>query len=231
MKSLRSIDFLFDDFTETYMLFRDINKRCCKPLVRLNVLKGIMESLLTSFSVYFLLIYKLVIAKTISIGDFSASLNSIWRLSNQLTQLVGNVSGLYKNSIYCRKIVEFLNMDAPGTEMGNEKNLLSVPKEAKKIKIQNLCFSYDGKRNVLEDINLTIEPKQKIAIVGRNGSGKTTLIKMILGLYNNYQGDVLLDNKRIDSYNPMQLRDYFSCLFQDFQIYATTLEKNIYGRC
>ena len=228
MKSIRSIDFLFNDYAETYSTLRDINKQCCKPLVKLNALKGIMESILTSFSVYFLLIYKLVITKTISIGDFSASLSSIWRLSDQMTQLVGNVSGLYKGSIYCSKIIEFLNIDTLRLKSDNEKRLLPTPKEAKEIKIQNLYFSYDGKKNVLEDINLTIEPRQKIAIVGRNGSGKTTLIKIILGLYNNYQGNILLDNERIDSYNPLQLRDYFSCLFQDFQIYATTLEKNIY---
>jgi ATP-binding cassette subfamily B protein len=227
IKSTKDNRFLFTEFQEASTELLKTNKKMSKPLVRLYAFKGIMESLLTSFSVYFVLIYKLAVTKSIAIGDFSASVNSIWRLSDQLTQIVGNITQLYRNTIYGEKIYTFLHMEAD-EDVRKQQKKHSFPKSPGTLTVKNLYFSYDETTEILKDINLSIIPKQKIAIVGQNGSGKSTLVKLLIGFYNANSGQILLNNIPLKEYDFSQLYSYYHCLFQDFQIYATTLEQNLY---
>ena len=224
LKLLQRNEFIFEEQNEAYKNMHIENKKYGKKLVKLYAIKGLCESLLTSFAVYFLLIYKLMISKSIRVGDFSATVNSVWGLSNQLTQLVNNITNVYKHSIYCDKIFKFQDMDI---EYSDDLNKAMCPKTAKKIEIKNVYFSYNGKDNILNDINLTIKEGQKIAIVGENGSGKTTLVNLLLSLYQDYQGSILLDRKSISEYDRKELYKYMSCLFQDFNIYALSVSENV----
>ena len=67
-------------------------------------------------------------------------------------------------------------------------------KEKYEIKLEDVSFRYDGcSENVLENINLTLHPGEKLAVVGLNGAGKTTLVKLICGFYDPTEGRVLLN--------------------------------------
>ena len=82
---------------------------------------------------------------------------------------------------------EFLNKkindDIKGTEI----------KEIKKIEFKNVSFKYANGKYALHNINLQLDTGARVAFVGENGSGKTTLIKLILGLYQDYEGDIFID--------------------------------------
>ncbi|WP_412031794.1 ABC transporter ATP-binding protein [Metamycoplasma buccale] len=67
----------------------------------------------------------------------------------------------------------------------------------KLLETKNLTFSYNKKCNILEDINLSCHENQIVTLLGLNGSGKTTLLKLLAGLINKYDGEILVDNLSI----------------------------------
>jgi len=96
-----------------------------------------------------------------------------------------------------------------------------------KIEFKNLNFSYDGKREVLKDINLLVEPGQKVAFVGHTGSGKTTMTNMILRFFEPQSGSVLIDDQDIASISQKSLRENIWVVFQDNSLFNTTILNNI----
>ena len=95
------------------------------------------------------------------------------------------------------------------------------------IRFENVSFAYPGtKVNVLKDINVTIRPGEKVAIVGENGSGKSTFVNLLCGMFSPGQGKVFVGNETVDS-RLSRVRDTISVVFQDFGHYETTIRENI----
>jgi ATP-binding cassette subfamily B protein len=100
--------------------------------------------------------------------------------------------------------------------------------EPKTIEIKNLSFTYPDNTNpTLKNINLTIKPYEKIALVGYNGAGKTTLTNLMLRLYEASSGEILIDGENIKNCTVNSHRDRFSAVFQDFQIFSCSLGENV----
>jgi len=99
------------------------------------------------------------------------------------------------------------------------------------IKISKLTFKYkNSKSNILEDINLTIKPGEKIALVGKSGGGKTTLMNLLPKFYDIEQGEILLDGINIKDLKLKSLRNQFSLVTQDTILFNDTIMNNIaYG--
>ena len=84
------------------------------------------------------------------------------------------------------------------TILNKKKNNDITLTPGKNIVLSNVGFSY-GDNTTLEDINMIIKPGTKTAFVGESGSGKSTLVKLILGLYSNYSGNIKYDTYDIDA--------------------------------
>ena len=96
------------------------------------------------------------------------------------------------------------------------------------IELKNLCFAYpDQATDALHNINLVIEPGEKVAFIGPIGSGKTTLGKLILGLYQPTSGMVCLDATDIRQIDPADLRRFIGCVPQDIVLFRGTIRENI----
>ena len=96
------------------------------------------------------------------------------------------------------------------------------------LELKNVSFRYSGADTyALENINLVIKPGEKLAIVGLNGAGKTTLVKLLCGLYDPTEGEVLLNGKDIRIYNRDQYYTLFTAVFQEFNILAESVAANI----
>ncbi len=102
-----------------------------------------------------------------------------------------------------------------------------------KINFKNVSFSYNNELdedNVLKNINLTIEPGQTVAIVGRSGAGKTSLLSLIPRFYDNFQGEISIDDVNIKEYEIKNLRSHISLVGQNVTLFNDSLSKNInYG--
>lgn len=128
-----------------------------------------------------------------------------------------------ETSLYIEKIRDFLDMES---NIRNEKKY-EIPSDGACIECRNVCFGYDKEHMILNDINLTINQGQKIALVGFNGAGKTTLIKLLLRLYDPTSGNILLNGHDIREYDIAEYRRFIGVVFQDFQIYATNIRNNV----
>lgn len=96
------------------------------------------------------------------------------------------------------------------------------------IKLEHLTFTYPGgAAPVLQDINLTIHPGEKIALVGYNGAGKTTLTNLLLRLYEPTGGRILIGGQDIRDCTLQSHRDRFAAVFQDFQLFACRVGENV----
>ncbi len=95
------------------------------------------------------------------------------------------------------------------------------------IELRNVHFTYDGEREVINDVNITIKKGQTIALVGPSGGGKSTLSELIPRFYDVTEGDILFDGKSIKDYKQESLRQKMSIVSQETVLFNDTIEGNI----
>ena len=100
-----------------------------------------------------------------------------------------------------------------------------------KIEYENVSFDYSDGETVLRDINLKVEPKQTVALVGPSGAGKTTLVRLIPRLYDIKKGSVKVDGVDVKDWNLRHLRRNIAMVMQDDYLFSGTVTENIsYGK-
>lgn len=100
--------------------------------------------------------------------------------------------------------------------------------EINMIEMKNVTFSYpDGKETVLNNFNLKTKRGDKLLLKGPNGSGKSTIIRLILGLYDNYEGEILINSIDLKKLSKRSLRNRISIVSQKIFLFNDTIENNI----
>lgn len=167
-----------------------------------------------------------VVDSRISIGFFVSIINYFYNLTRIISWDLPNT--LYKHSIH-RELIKDLNefsfykinnhyLDKPAVNCTHFQTLEFI----------DVSFSYPGSTNkVLEHLSFLIEKGKHYAFVGKNGAGKSTITKIVLGLYDNYEGTILLNGRNLREYSPAELKSFFAPLFQDFANYYISLYDNI----
>ncbi len=169
--------------------------------------------------------YCVLVKDTLSAGDFVATFNGAHAVAMSFQFLtVWALARFSEQAKMIDKYREFLNADFK-IKNGGKKAEKTEPKE---IVVKNLSFTYpNNDKPTLEDINLTIKPYEKIALVGYNGAGKTTLTNLLLRLYDATEGAILIDGEDIRNATADSHRDRFAAVFQDFQIFSCSLGENV----
>ena len=102
------------------------------------------------------------------------------------------------------------------------------PGRTHEIRFEHVCFRYEGSgEDTIRDLNLTIRPGERLALVGPNGAGKTTLIKLLCGLYRPTSGTVYLDGRDIQSLDQRAVFREFAVVFQDVFAFSFPLSDNV----
>lgn len=100
-----------------------------------------------------------------------------------------------------------------------------------KIEFSQVSFGYDSNLQVLQDINLLIEPYQTVALVGKSGSGKSTLVKLLLRYFEPQTGQILIDGEDIRTLNVAKYRRRLAIVHQEVDVFNGTILDNLkYGR-
>lgn len=103
-----------------------------------------------------------------------------------------------------------------------------MPSGTLEIEFKDVSFKYPNTNNyIINHLNLKIDKKMKLAIVGLNGAGKTTIVKLLCGMFDIDEGEILINGKNIKNYNRKTLYAIFSIVFQDVNIFAFTIAENI----
>ncbi|MCP6167310.1 ATP-binding cassette domain-containing protein, partial [Klebsiella pneumoniae] len=85
-------------------------------------------------------------------------------------------------------------------------------KEIYEVKVSNLCFGYEEEFQVLKNINFSLNKSDIIHVKGTNGSGKSTLISLLIGYYDNYNGEIAINGIDLKTYNIKKIRKLISIL-------------------
>lgn len=144
---------------------------------------------------------------------------SIWftGLANAILEMIGC-------NLYVKVFREFL--DIPNARTNTEQ--IPSCKSGYKIQLEHVSFVYpNAKEAVLKDINFTIEPNEKIALVGMNGAGKSTLIKLLCGFYKPTSGTIYINDVDITTIDTSSLQKNISAIFQDTFIPHFTILENV----
>lgn len=169
--------------------------------------------------------YCVFVSKTVTAGDFVATFNGAWSIASSfsfLTVFLARNFAEQAKIIY--KIKEFLNRE---NKLSDGAHIAEIS-EPEKIELKNVSFTYPGSdKPTLKNINLTLNPYEKIALVGYNGAGKTTLTNLLLRLYDVTDGEILIGGRNIKEETIKSHRNRFSAVFQDFQLFAATLGENV----
>ncbi len=169
--------------------------------------------------------YLIIVCHSLSVGAFVAMYSAASKLMYSLASIFVIIPAVRENGLFSEKIVRLLNAEdhIEDADTGIEFN-----EEVKSIVLQNVNFKYPfGKNNIINNINIEIKKGEKIAFVGLNGAGKSTLIKLLLRFYDTNSGKIKVNGTDIKDYKIRDYRDKFAVIFQDFQIYAMPVMKNI----
>ena len=145
--------------------------------------------------------------------------NPIYQIFQLLTLLQSAIAGTNRAIVIAEQPKEVLS----DSETVNVKNLKGH------IKFKNLTFSYDNKKDVLNNISLDVKPGQVVGIVGPTGSGKTTIINLLTKFYDvtNEESDILIDDISIKNITKHSLREEVSIVLQDTFIFGASIYENI----
>lgn len=164
-----------------------------------------------------------VVSKAIGIGDLQYNLSMVSRLRSQSQALMDNVTMFLNNNTRLIELQEFMDI-APQTEKSGTK----LPSENPRIEFCNVSFRYpSSEQYVLKDCSFTIEPHEKIGLIGLNGAGKSTIVKLMFRFYDPEEGVIKLDGVDIKEYDVYAVRRVFGVLFQDYVTYCLPLREII----
>ncbi len=169
----------------------------------------------------------LVIGNGLSVSDFLLFFSAVGGFTAWVTGILGGFNTLHKQSLDISTVRECLEYPEP-FKFEDGEHIEAEADRLYEIRLENVSYRYPGAdKNTLTNINLTLHPGEKLAVVGLNGAGKTTLIKMICGFLDPTEGRVLLDGKDIRDYNRRDYYKMFSAVFQTFSLLAGTIATNV----
>lgn len=166
----------------------------------------------------------LMITQQLTVGQFIAAEIVILTILNSVEKLIVNLDSVYDVLTAVEKIEQV-------TDKENEKQgtVLYTPQNKKgmAVSIQNLSFGYPGSGLVVKHISLEANPGEKVCITGNDGSGKSSLLRLLTGMYDNFEGNILINGIPLKNYNLQQLRQKMGVLISQQDIFEGTLMENI----
>ncbi|MDE7218889.1 MAG: ABC transporter ATP-binding protein/permease [Oscillospiraceae bacterium] len=183
-------------------------------------------TLLRSGAAYGLLI-AMALRGELTAARFVLYFTAVSGFAQWVTGIFAGLSKLHQQSLDLSILREFMEAPEP-FRFEDGKPLAVKPDYLYTLELRDVSFRYPGAdHDALSHVSLTIRPGEKLAVVGKNGAGKTTLIKLLCGLYDPTEGQVLLDGEDIRQFDRRDYYKHFAAVFQQFSILAGTLAENV----
>ena len=159
----------------------------------------------------------------ITAGTMYAFIQYINRLFDPLIEVTQNFSTLQTSMVSAGRV--FALIDERTYEPLQKDGQVKI--QEGNIRFEHVCFSYDGKHPILDDISFSVNKGETIAFVGHTGSGKSSIINVLMRFYEFQSGRVLLDDVDIRNYSQEELRKNIGLVLQDPFLYHGTIKSNI----
>lgn len=161
-----------------------------------------------------------------TIGQISTFLSYANQYTKPFNEITGVITELQSAFASARRVFAVLDeepevSDENGIEMKDSTGL---------IEIKNVSFSYVPEKPLIQNLNLTVKPGQRIAIVGPTGCGKTTFINLLMRFYDVTEGEILIDGVNIKDIKRKDLRSLYGMVLQETWLFTGSVKENIaYG--
>jgi ATP-binding cassette, subfamily B, bacterial len=214
--------------TERYADISDGLQRQTVGLAKQKLLFGSFLSLLGTigyYGTYAFVIYETVQGK-LSIGTLTFLAGAIAGASANIQLVFSTFSTIADQALFLSDLLEFF---AVKPKITAKPGALPVPRPIRHgFEFRHVSFSYPGSAQpVLRDVNFTLEPQERVALVGQNGEGKTTIVKLLTRLYDVTSGQILLDGVDLREFDPETVWKEIGVIFQDFMRYEMPATDNI----
>lgn len=223
IKEIRNLglhDYLMNRFKKLREKFFSQNININKKKTIFTALYDLLN-LLISFLIVVLASLEAVTG-LILVGNFMTYINTSSKIETSIRNIVNAMFSLYQETMYVDNISNYLSYD-----MADNNGTIKIS-SIDTIEFKNVSYRYQNQNKyALKKINLKIKKGDTIAIVGKNGSGKSTLIKILSGQYNDFEGEVLINNIDIKKIDIKSLFKQINILFQDFNKFQFTIKENI----
>lgn len=163
-----------------------------------------------------------ILSGVITYGALMIFVNGTSTIKHFLDVFIRSVNSLNSSYISFVKILKFNNDFLPENDCGK----LSLEK-INNIQIENLNFSYNENKQILNNINIKVDSNDKIAIIGKTGSGKTTLVNLLCRFYELKDGTIKINGQDYKKYELSDLREQIGYVMQDVVIFEGNVFENI----
>ena len=168
----------------------------------------------------------IAIAGGITVGGLTSFLSYASSYGKPFNEITGVVTE-FQNALACaERLFEVIDAEI---EVDQGKNEITEIKG--KIEFKDVAFSYDKSKKLIQNLNLTVEPGQRVAIVGPTGAGKSTIINLLMRFYDVDEGQILLDGVDIREIPLEKLRTSFGMVLQETWLKQDSIKNNIAMAC
>lgn len=159
------------------------------------------------------------------LASFNAPINTLLGIAAKMQEIRGDIRRI-DDVLHQKEDVRFFPTAVESKAPSNNENI-SLP-ATENLVMKNVTFGYSTLAPpIIEDFNLSLKAGQQLAIVGATGSGKTTIVKLITGLYQSWEGEIIIEGKPIQSLTPEVFASIVGLVDQDIILFEGTIRNNL----
>lgn len=213
--------------------FKEENERWFELAAKSTKVQAVnapMLDMIANFGTVFILWYGgwLVTQDQLTLGELVAFTTYLAMLVRPI-RLIGRIIPMFAIAASAGERL-FTILDAP-VEVADQPDAIPLPRLEGRVQFEDVSFSYGNNHAVLQNIDITVEAGQIVALMGTTGSGKSTLINLVARFYDPTEGCVSIDGNDTSRYTKQSLRSQLGFVMQDTILFATTVRDNItFGR-
>jgi ATP-binding cassette subfamily B protein len=214
-------------------LFRTINQRYIKEVDKTifhdSAISATLEWIsLAAIAAVLYLGGFFIIGKTLNLGQLSTFILFSQRLFDPLRQFAEKFTAIQAGFTAVERVSDIFNEPIDIRDPEHPKTLSSSPEATTgEIRFEHVSFAYKEGEYVLRDLNFTIRPGEKVALVGPTGAGKSSIIRLLSRLYETTEGCILVDGVNIRDLPQTELRRHMGVILQDGFVFAGDVKSNI----
>lgn len=163
----------------------------------------------------------------ISVGDIQAFIQYSRNFTQPIAQLAQMLTQAQQMMAAAERVKNFLDQSEEMSDESETLKSLDVEKVKGDIKFENISFSYNKERTIINDFSLDVKSGEMVAIVGPTGAGKSTIVKLLMRFYDIDKGRILVDGQNVMDIKRGDIRKCFSMVLQDTWLFHGTIMENI----
>ncbi|WP_106766271.1 ABC transporter ATP-binding protein [Paenibacillus faecalis] len=176
-------------------------------------------------SVIFLVLWSAYTGE-IMIGSLVAMIQAVSSTQSSSQGVLQHLLSLCQHNLYMQQLFSFLDLKVE--ETGAQKPEIANNDKLNRLELKGVSFKYPkNSKYAVHEVNLELNKGETLALVGKNGSGKSTLVKLLTQLYQDYEGEILINGHSVRDMDHSQLLQKIGVVFQDFVHYEMPMRHNI----